>query len=864
MNYEQALAWVRFLVEAGVSRGEAVKNPAVPEAYQTRIEAKLQEEEQVIVLSPVEITEAGRSTEWLDKRDRSHWYYWPRLRDYLIRRGWPLDRVRGLDDSSDTVLKNLSPPEPETDGFDDRGLVLGYVQSGKTANYTALIAKAVDVGFRLVVVLAGMDNGLRRQTQVRLQKELTGSKNLKDAIALPEMGRRWHTFTTEDINGDFRAENVNTASLQGSQPVLLVVKKNGHVLNRILRWLDNADVATFRCLPALVIDDEADQASINVARFDEDSPSAINRKIRELLNKFSRCAYVAYTATPFANILIPVNAQVQGIGDDLYPKNFIIALPRPKGYMGAEALFGQRAFAGGEDVDDGLNVIRIVPKQDVDDLGESHMPQTLRDALMDFVLADAARAQRLDRRGHADGPATMLIHTSRSIGAHDNVSRVVRDAIDEIRDQWRYNKNNSGIKTELLSRWKREFMSLEKTAANSVEFSDLEEYIRLFLESVSVMVINSDQGDVADYEKNPSLKVIAIGGNKLSRGLTLEGLLVSYFTRSTNMYDTLMQMGRWFGYREGYVDLTRLYTTADMADRFHHLALVEHQIREDLTVYKSRNLTPRECGMRILAHPSMLVTSQLKQANAERYVFSFAEILFQTFRFPLDNLSNLAAAADTNLQTVKNFLSGLGTHKEVEKRPMWRDVAAEKIREFLGMYQNEEHANELRAICEYVRRRNEGGELRKWTVAIRHLNSPKKELGVVDWGIGVDLNQMSRTRLIKATNSLGVITDPGDEKIGLSPDVLRAEAEALGERENKAARTARSPDEGLLLLYPISKNSSPTQGRRGSRARLFDEGDSLARDLIGVAISFPKSKKERPEEYIHNATLAHSVGRDDE
>jgi len=248
----------------------------------------------------------------------------------------------------------------------------------------------------------------------------------------------------------------------------------------------------------------------------------------------------------------------------------------------------------------------------------------------------------------------------------------------------------------------------------------------------------------------------------------------------------------------------------------------------------------------------MSVTSPLKQAHAVRYKISYSESLFQTFRFPLSNPEDLAKAAENNAQAVKNFLAGMGAPEKEGYIPLWHNIRPGEILDFLESYSNKEHKNDLSAITGYSRRRNEDGELSKWTVAIRHLHSPKSVLGIVDWGIGIDLNQMSRTRLMKTVNSLGVITNPGDEMIGLTEPLReKAAGKALNLGKNIAARAVRPPSEGLLLLYPISKRSTPNKSKRGSRAPLFDNPDSsFAKDLIGVAISFPKSDREQPEEYI--------------
>jgi hypothetical protein len=240
-----------------------------------------------------------------------------------------------LDEITDRVLGQFAPPV--TEQFDIRGLVLGFVQSGKTANYTALAAKAADVGYRLVVVLSGVDNGLRRQTQIRLKGELVGyNDNRAGAVRLPTLGRQWHEFTLEELNGDFQPGYANHAALQGSQPVLLVVKKNGTVLRRLLRWLDDAPDEVRRTIPLLVIDDEADQASVDTRGTyqtedeatdpDYEPPSIINGLIRDLLRKSQRRVYVAYTATPFANILIPHDTVDPRVQNDLYPRDFIVDL----------------------------------------------------------------------------------------------------------------------------------------------------------------------------------------------------------------------------------------------------------------------------------------------------------------------------------------------------------------------------------------------------------------------------------------------------------------------------------------------------------------------------------------------------------
>jgi hypothetical protein len=871
MNFDAVLGIVRLLIDQGIPRDQAIENPAVPLDFRSRIRQVLERDDNIILEPAKLLLAAPRRDEWVRQLDRSTWYYWPRLREFLLGiREWPMPSVRSLDEITDRILGQLAPPTSEQ--FDVRGLVLGYVQSGKTANFTALTAKAADVGYRLIVVLSGTDNGLRRQTQIRLKRELVGYNDSRPgAVHLPPLGRQWHEFTREELDGDFRPGFANHAALQGSQPVLLVVKKNGPVLRRLLRWLDEAPDEVRRSIPLLVIDDEADLASVDTRGSyqaegdqpppDYEEPSIINRLIRDLLRRFQRRCYVAYTATPFANILVPHDTFDPTVENDLYPKDFIVDLPKPAGYFGAEELFG-RFDAETTEHSSGLDVIRKVGDEDLHLLEIGGIPNSLEAAILDFVLAGAARSQR----GQPDQPATMLIHVSRLVVEQQRMASLVETRFSEIRDEWRYQRAH-GISQRLSQRWNEFFRPVTRSAhlEHDVPFEMIEPCLTTFFESVQVKVINSATGDVLDYEREPTLKAIAVGGNRLSRGLTLEGLLVSYFVRRSVMYDTLMQMGRWFGFRQGYDDLTRIYTTAELEGWFSDLAFVEHRLREDLRVYEDLGLTPREVGMRIWQHPTMQVTSPLKRRFASSTVISqsYSLALEQTFKFPLRRPDDLALQAEQNRQAVRAFLNGLGTGDwSAKEGPSWNGVPATAVLEFLGAYQVDDEARSLSLplIRAYIERQNELGELVQWTVAVRGRMTRSKQLGEADWGLSDGhIWQIARTRLGE-TDSLGVITSPGDEAVGLSEEgkrkmeTLRSE----GEGENRAARQARHAAEGLLLLYPISKSSGNDLPGTGNRRRLFsDPQDARARDLVGLAISFPKS--DQPEAGV-DAYLEGSVG----
>lgn len=863
MNIETALGIVRLIMSGGVGKDDAFNNPAIPPELRNRIREILEREDN-IVLEPARILVSGEQREdWLRQLDRSDWYYWPTLRTYLLGyKNWSTAAVRSLDEATDRILGQMLPPT--TEQFDIRGLVVGYVQSGKTANFTSLIAKAADVGYRLVIVLSGIDNGLRRQTQIRLNKELVGyPDNRNTAVSLPPMGRQWLQFTTEGPDGDFRPGNANYGALQGTQPVLLVVKKNGSVLRRLHGWLDSAPEDVRRTLPVLVIDDEADQASVDTRGSyqaegeplpdDYEEPTVINRLIRDLLRKFQRRAYVAYTATPFANILIPHNTYDPRFEIDLYPKDFIVDLPKPDGYFGAEEQFGRFDTDTNGSVG-GLDIIRNVSEAELNDLKlNGTLPGSLEVAMLDFVLSGAARAYRRAQQEQGDFPATMLLHGSHLVLRQIEMAGLIGQRFSELRDEWRYQRNQ-GILQRLEERWENEFrpVTTDSFPLRDATFSQIEVFIGPFFEAVQIRVINSRTGEVLDYEREPYLKTIAVGGNRLSRGLTLEGLLTSYFFRSTAMYDTLMQMGRWFGFRAGYEDLTRIYMTSDLSSWFSDLALVEYEIRQDIRMYEALNVTPTELGTRILGHPAMLVTSRLKQRFSRTIIVnqSYSSQVMQTFRFPFQKPDELYRLLETNLGTTRKLISMQGNPSWQNQIPLWQGVSPDAIIEFIQNYQVDvDIARNInpQALISYIQRQNELGELTTWKVAIRGRETEEPTLGSLDFGLVRPIPMISRNRLASDPDSLGIITNPGDEEIGLSAEQLERAAElrqSTGQAVNPVSRLVRPATEGLLLIYPVSRFSGYERTPRQSRRRMYENpNDSLSRDVICYAISFPKSDR---------------------
>jgi hypothetical protein len=886
MNFEDALGLARMVMRlADLEPAAAVgSQPLIPEVIREEVRAALEREAQAhraIRIADLRMIEERRDHhEWLRQVDRQRWVYWPRLRQLLITRGWSSPMLRSLDDASDRILGSLEDPRADRN-FDRRGLVVGYVQSGKTANYGALIAKAGDCGYRLFIVLTGVHDQLRQQTQRRLNAELVGGE--PGGVPPPaDDRRRWLTFTTTDLHGDFQPGTVDTAALAGGQPALIVAKKNAAILRRLNEWLATLPMATRETIPVVVIDDEADQASPNTrhnrpfpAEEDSDDPEAaqmlsesppsrINELIRGLLNGFPRVAYVGYTATPFANVLIDHQAEDRVVGADIYPRSFIVDLPQPHGYYGPERIFGV-----GDDADSrGMDVIRRVPDDDLHALipqsrdeaqgFEPWLPDSLRHALDAFVLAAAARY----RRGAGEEPATMLIHTSYYTSVQQRLHAAVRACLGELRDEWRYNRQH-GLEERLTLLWEADFRPVTRSEdlAADVPFDGICDQIGQLLEHpIETVELNSASEDILDYNRDPSLKVVVVGGNRLSRGLTLEGLLVSYYVRRANAYDTLMQMGRWFGYRQGYGDLTRIYTTGDLEQWFRDLVLVEEEVRADIRRYAEEGLTPLDFGVRIRRHPALLITDRLKMRAARDESMSFAGQLQQTVVFPLRDSDWLNA----NIEASGDFLSALGAPEDATAASlMWRNVAWQRIVEFLGSYQTDAAAarfnpDVVRLMADFIRRQADQGELVRWVVGLMGLPDRSDDLGTIDLRVvgAPEINLIERTRL-KDTSSLGVITSPEHLGLGLPDEVIERARMEGWERSGRRLREVRDRGEGLLLVYPISRYSGwrgEENTARGDRRPIHSSRAEAARgaDIVGIALAMPSSDTA--------ATVAYVVG----
>jgi hypothetical protein len=613
---------------------------------------------------------ADEWTEWRTPARRAEReFYWAHYRRYLEDKAWDPGAVAGLDSATEEVVRRLSDPTART-AYQAKGIVVGHVQSGKTANFTGVIAKAIDAGYRLIIVLTGTTNMLRAQTQRRLDMELCGRENLQTEISPhdtlgheyqddPEWkaggfvvhgGRPYDSGYPDIIRlsnhaGDYKRLRqgflaldfpkrerhlplFDAANLYTSDARLVVAKKNSSVLSALVADLGRISDRLGE-VPVLIIDDESDQASVNTtspAKWKADSKerTAINRHIGQLLRMMVRAQYVGYTATPYANVFIDPSDV-----EDIFPRDFLVALPRPSGYMGAEDFHDFDQETPLEE----RTVATSKERAHVRFLSDEPEDGQLQEALDTFVLTGAIKAhrQRLGRASYKHH--TMLVHEAMKTSAH-------RDTATLIQGLW----TKSGYYTpgglaRLRKLYERDVLvvsrALEPGLPTPEDFDDLRQDIASALAMINpadrdaspVLVVNSDkdlerQQESLDFDKRNIWRIL-VGGNKLARGFTVEGLTVTYYRRATRQIDTLMQMGRWFGFRPAYRDLVRLYTTPDLHDMFAAACLDEEFLRDQLQRYSSladgtRQITPRQIPPLIAQHrPDLKPTGRNKMWNAK-------------------------------------------------------------------------------------------------------------------------------------------------------------------------------------------------------------------------------------------------------
>lgn len=810
--------------------------------------------------SPV-VLRVSEPNGWYDKSKNFVRFFWRRYQQYLVqKKKWEQGVVDVIDETTDEIMRSIGDPK-STETFDYRGLVLGYVQSGKTANFTGLINKAYDEGYKIVIVLSGIHNDLRAQTQLRLEEEVIGKSNKGVGTIVNNDDNHFiHALTS--VGDDVTGIQTNISYNLSGNKTLLIVKKNKDVLERLIDLLNSLiEQAGDKHIPALIIDDEADQASIDTSdKTKGEDPKTINRLIRETLMLFNQKAYVGYTATPFANLLIGIDNETMNEGHDLYPKDFLVGLPKPDAYCGPDEFFNAAEDANDNrpslivDIgEEDQKLFNSIKKKD-EHYKVDGVPPKLKEALYAFLITVSIRALRGQEHEHN----SMLIHTSRFTLVQSSLKDVIKEEFENIVNNVRYNSSSSSVK-EIQELYLSEFV--HKTAqwnqATGTKYDSFRwESVYLKMKEVctkiDVMEINGDSEDALEYHryKEEGLNVIAVGGDKLSRGLTLEGLTISYYYRNTLMYDTLMQMGRWFGYRKPYLDLCRIYTSSDIASNFEHLAVAMHQLRKEFELLKSEELSPSDYAVRMLAHPKMMLTSNLKMRNAQAAYQNYSNKLHQTRLFSKEKgtfVNNMNVTNELIKRIYPNLLLQEKKNpkgKGKTKYHVAEGVPVTDIISFLLNYQTYERSTKssTQSIIEYIKLlNNEYNELQNWKVVIVEgvPNSTNNQ--------NVNLGPLSLSYTVSRGQSANISSIPKD-RVDVKA-IVAAGQEKFDEENNRGGVTIPK-----LFIYPLNPNTPVFH-------YVKDLGFNENLVPIGFAVAFPKTNKNiNNDVYLKNKSIKEKRG----
>lgn len=636
--------------------------------------------------------EAAHDEEWVFKRDIG-WTYSEAYEDYLKKEKWHPGVVRSLSDVGTRILGHIQDPTSEG-AWNRRGLVIGHVQSGKTANYIGVIAKAADAGYKFIIVSAGIHSNLRRQTQERIDEAFIGRSSDPEnrvAIGVGLNPGYPHPATLTNIHDDFTTTTAGKSGWQindFSKPIILVIKKNVRTLESLHKWLKQLNArgdGRIGDVPMLFIDDEADNASINTNKPDLD-PTRTNAMIRRVLGLFAKSCYVGYTATPFANIFINPDAYDDDVREELFPRHFIYSLDPPTSYFGPRKVFIEEATRD-----------RIVePITDCEDYIPSghrngdpvpELPPSLYAALDEFIVARTIR----NLRGQAGKHCSMLINVSRFVSTQQMVRAFISERQKKILNAVKanYMKPVPAVESD-------QHMQALKTAFETryadcgFDWLTVRQALLGAFEHMRTFVVNSksdEQLDYRRYEKDGiGLTAIAIGGLSLSRGLTIEGLTVSYMYRNTRMYDTLLQMGRWFGYRPNFEDLCRVHLSPDSISWYRHISEATEELRAQITRMRRAGMTPEQFGLYVESHPdALLVTAANKMRTGQKVTVS------QNFTGQLRESWKVTTSDDLNRENealiAEYWAQGFGgTVEPTGKGWGVRDVDPDAVLDFLGRF----------------------------------------------------------------------------------------------------------------------------------------------------------------------------------
>lgn len=825
------------------------------------------------------IEEEGHERWFLAKKAQLDMKYWARYRKYLLMdQGFSTQVVNTMDDILDTLTDLLGDPN-RTVAYKRRGLIIGDVQSGKTSNYTGLICKAVDSGYKVIVLLTGTLEKLRQQTQQRIDEGFVGSASsgmmkIKDESLIIGVGNydaSIRPMVLTSTSDDFKAQNSKTLNFDLRNingPVIFVVKKNSSVLESLNTWLKkfNKNGANPIVHSLLVIDDEADNASVNTNPDPEEKPTAINGRIRTLLAMFSKSSYVGFTATPFANIFIDPESENKMYAEDLFPKDYIYSLNAPSNYIGARNIFSKHGDASymlvqiNDNVKDPKSIAAILPLSHKQTVNISKLPQDLETAIATFLLANTIE----DLRGLNGNHRSMLINVSRYTLVQEKVADLVNDYLKNMQFACRNYAEcdgDSALNNSYISKLKQTYEDVYKEI--EFDWNTIQKRLHASCAGIIVQVFNRNKGQNFSYDiYKDGLRVIAVGGMSLSRGLTLEGLVTSYFYRNSKMYDTLMQMGRWFGYRKGYADICRIFMSKASIEWYRYISDATDELREEVKRYEDTGLTPRDFGLRVRSDmTSLLVTARNKMRSAESRtcVISLSGEVIETPVIYSDkdknkNNNDLVKAFVSKLEAKGNKHITINLHNSKKQRFEYRNVDISDVIEFLDEIDVSPKNIQFNvpSVTKFIRD-YQGDELRKWDIAFASGDSE----GNMDLGYGMVFSYPRRLFSIENDGKVLVMNGPrhrlgvaSDGKLGLTDDQIKEYKRIKGDKEFSQkeyfSKIKRNP---LLVVYFVEIH---TDEEDKMTRNMVDEYQSIP--LVGFGIGIPSltDKETKYATYLLN------------
>lgn len=784
--------------------------------------------------------------------NRKH-LYWERYEEYLRdEKDFDESTIEILKRSTEEILGYCANPHPQINEVKKRrGLVVGDVQSGKTANYMALINMACDYDYKLIIVLAGLTDSLRNQTQERVDEGFIGaisntirSSNIK-YVGVGSLKNERYAVTLTNLDNDFKKESMsalNNTSADYNKPVILVVKKNKSTLENVREWLKpGSDGVTDHIL---IIDDEADNASVNTKKEDE-NPSAINALIRDLYNNFTIASYVGYTATPFANIFI--NPDDDDSYRDLFPSDFITLLKTPTSYFGAEKVFGPNNDGKTKfirEIDENEEYFLPVNHKKDDEYIE--LSNSLKEAVLVFFINMAIRTLRGKPYAHR----TMMINISRFNKMQSKIKYKVNKYVENLKNiiiQSSFMSKEKFLRNQEMLNMYNIFMTSDyyNDIREEISWADIQSHLSYEAERVKVLVVNrmKDEEKI-DYRslKETGARYIVIGGFVLSRGLTLEGLMISYYSRNGSAYDSLMQMCRWFGYRPKYEDLCRVYMSHINVENFGAVIDATNDLKEQFIKMKAQKKTPDQFGLMVKTYPDILNTLLVTSRNKSRktidktLVLNYSCQTVDTSKIFWDKNVNRR-----NLAIIKNEIEAkLGKIKECNGRYMYRNVDKDVIISVLNKisipYENVKF--DIPSICDFLEK---SGRLNQWDIVVAtglKDNDQPFEFGGHKFDSvkrKFDYRACENEPFVRISGNNNRLMDPGILDAGLDEKTKTDIKNSVGKEKTPAAKDyLEKRSVPVFVIYPINLKIEDSDDNKAKIKKQLD-GDYL----IGFGIGFP-------------------------